>query len=118
MLDYFTRLETLDYLIRSKRTGAPRDLARRLKISERTLYDFLEVMRSLGAPIEYCKLTKTYYYTEKGSFNIRFKKAIRSLARQLNKNSLNPFIIAALMMFHLAGNCDLLEFLDIIFLNN
>ncbi|MDB5011808.1 MAG: hypothetical protein JWQ25_10 [Daejeonella sp.] len=73
-LPLFTRLETLDYLIKTKSSGQPEELARRLDISVRTLYNFLDTMRALGAPIDYCKLTRTYYYTEEGEFKIRFKK--------------------------------------------
>ena len=72
--DIFTRLEMLDHLIRLKCTGTPRLLARRLSISERSLYNFLELMRSLDAPIVYCKIRKSYYYAEEGMFNVRFTR--------------------------------------------
>ncbi len=74
MTAFLIRIETIDYLIRSRSTGSPNAFARRLGISERALYDTLDRMRFLGAPITYCKLNKTYYYTEKGGFDIRFKK--------------------------------------------
>lgn len=75
MLIYmFTRLETLDYLIRSKSTGTPTALAQRLGISKRTLFDSLDTMRSLGAPVCYDKYRKCYYYSEGGEFCLRFKK--------------------------------------------
>jgi predicted DNA-binding transcriptional regulator YafY len=70
----FNRLETVDYLIRSQSTGTPQNLSKRLGMSERSLYHFLDVMRSLGAPIAYCKSRKTYYYEENGSISVRFKK--------------------------------------------
>lgn len=73
-LHYFNRLERIDYLISSRRTGKPTEFAKRLGISERTLYDFLNVMRSLGAPIQYNKDVQTYYYSENGRFYIRFTK--------------------------------------------
>lgn len=71
---YFERLQTIDYLIRIKGTGKPAQLAKRLRISERTLYEFLKMMKDLGAPIEYDRYKESYYYTEKGGFNIRFVK--------------------------------------------
>lgn len=71
---YFERLQTIDYLIRIKGTGKPAQLAKRLRISERTLYEFLKLMKDLGAPIEYDRYKESYYYTEKGGFNIRFVK--------------------------------------------
>lgn len=78
MLIYmFTRLETLDYLIRSKSTGTPTALAKRLGISKRALFDALDTMRSLGAPVCYDKYRRCYYYSEEGEFCLRFKKERR-----------------------------------------
>jgi hypothetical protein len=74
LLDYFNRLESLDYLIRTKSTGSPSALARRLGISERTLYDYLDAMKALGAPIGYSKRNQSYYYKEKGEFCLKFRK--------------------------------------------
>lgn len=75
--DLFVRLETLDYLIFSRSTGTPDQLARRLSISKRSLYEFLALMKDLGAPIAYNRALRTYYYLERGSISIRFKKAIK-----------------------------------------
>ncbi len=44
---YFSRLEYIDYLIKSKSGGTPQQMARRLNISERTLFetaDFLIIL--------------------------------------------------------------------------
>ncbi|QEH40812.1 HTH domain-containing protein [Chitinophaga sp. XS-30] len=73
---YFERLQTIDYLIRIRGTGNPTQLANRLEISERTLYEFLRMMKDLGAPIEYDRYKETYYYGEKGGFNIKFSKSM------------------------------------------
>ncbi|HVI46789.1 MAG TPA: HTH domain-containing protein [Chitinophaga sp.] len=77
---YFDRLQTIDYLIRIKGTGKPAQLAKRLRISERTLYEFLKMMKELGAPIEYDRYKESYYYSEKGGFNIRFSKNLITVA--------------------------------------
>jgi len=71
---YFDRLQTIDYLIRIKGTGKPAQLAKRLRISERTLYEFLKMMKELGAPIEYDRYKESYFYSEKGGCNVRFSK--------------------------------------------
>lgn len=70
----FYRLARLDYLIRTKTTDTPAALAKRLGISVRTLYEFLDMMRALDAPICYCKKRKSYYYKEPGEFNMRFMR--------------------------------------------
>lgn len=73
-LQVFNRLEQIDYLIACKKTGKPKVLAKRVGISERTLFDFITLMKNLGAPISYCKQLKTYYYIDQGGFNVRFKR--------------------------------------------
>lgn len=71
-LQLFNRLERIDYLIRSKSTGTPDELARRLEISERTLYAFIHEMRAMGAPIGYSKARRSYYYLKEGKFGFGF----------------------------------------------
>jgi len=55
-------LERLDDLIRKKATGTPDDLAKRLNVSTRTVYNYLHDMRSMGAPVAYDYRLQTYYY--------------------------------------------------------
>ena len=69
---YFDRLEYLDYLIRKKGIGSPKILAKRLQISERSVYTYIELLKSLGAPINYSKERMTYYYELEGNINFKF----------------------------------------------
>lgn len=55
-------LERLDYLIRTKATGTPRELASRLKASERNVYRLIGKLREEGFPIAYDKCAESYYY--------------------------------------------------------
>lgn len=71
---YLSRLEYIDYLIKSKSGGTPQQMARRLHISERTLFETLAHMKDLGAPICYCRYRKVYYYDETGSFSFKFQR--------------------------------------------
>jgi predicted DNA-binding transcriptional regulator YafY len=70
----FSRLERLNFLIKSRSTGTPQALAKKLAVSERSLYVTLDLMKDLGAPICYCKQCKTYYYAEEGNLTVRFLK--------------------------------------------
>lgn len=72
----FNCLTRLDYLISTKSTGAPSQLARKLEMSERNLYYILDTMKTLGAPIIYCKRRKSYLYEEGGQFVIGFVKTL------------------------------------------
>lgn len=64
--DHYAKLQQADQLIRHKATGIPEEFARKLSVSERTLYHLLEEMKSLRFPIAYSKERCSYYYTEEG----------------------------------------------------
>jgi predicted DNA-binding transcriptional regulator YafY len=66
------RLIRLDYLIHLKATGKPADCAHRIGISERSLYDYLKLLKEMGAPIKFSRNRGTYYYNEEGRFRISF----------------------------------------------
>lgn len=72
---YFDRLDRLHELIRRKSTGTPPCLARRLDVSLRTTFDYINILRSLGADIHYCKTRESYYYSEEGTFYFKFIKS-------------------------------------------
>jgi predicted DNA-binding transcriptional regulator YafY len=64
----------MDRLIRSKATGSPDEFAVKLDISKRALFDNLNILKDLGAPIAYSKSRNSYYYNEEGGFQFSFKK--------------------------------------------
>ena len=66
LLEQLRMLERLDQLIRMKATGTPKQLARRLDISERQVYRLIHEMKESGFPIDYCKERQSYYYSGKG----------------------------------------------------
>lgn len=73
------RFERIDQLVRLKATGKPKALATRLNISERRMYDLINAMKEMGAPINYCHQRQSYYYKEDGRFhcNIQFEIGLR-----------------------------------------
>ena len=71
---YFDRVETIDRLIRIKGTGPPKQFAQKLDIGERTLFEIINLMKELGAPIKYCKGRQSYYYEHEGRFCLKFLK--------------------------------------------
>ena len=61
------KIERMDLLIRTNATGSPTDFAKRLGISTRTLFNYINFMKSqLRAPIEYSNTMQSYFYTERG----------------------------------------------------
>lgn len=73
---YFKRADRLDGLIRRKSTGSPRELAAKLNLSERSLYELINQMKELGAPITYCQPKKSYVYDIPVKFSFGFKKIV------------------------------------------
>jgi biotin operon repressor len=62
------RLKKLDALIQQSNTGAPEEFANRLGLSRSQLYNILDELKDLGAPIEYNRSLRSFYYRE--SFQI------------------------------------------------
>lgn len=72
MKHYLNLLLQLDQFIRVKGTGSPPEFARKMGISERSLYEYLKVLKDLGAPIKWSRQDKSYYYAIEGQFRICF----------------------------------------------
>lgn len=71
------RLNKLHRLIKTHRTGSPQELAEKLHISRRHLYNVLEDLRMLGARIDYSRSDYTYYYTN--HFELRLNLEVEYL---------------------------------------
>jgi predicted DNA-binding transcriptional regulator YafY len=72
MKEYLNLLQQLDQFIRRKKTGSPPEFARKMGISERSLYEYLKVLKELGAPIRFSRLEHSYYYEVEGQFYVSF----------------------------------------------
>ncbi|MBK7432536.1 MAG: HTH domain-containing protein [Chitinophagaceae bacterium] len=69
---FIERFKRIDEIIKNKSSGTPAQLAAKLDISESTLYEFIAVMKEMGAPIQYDKFAQRYVYEFPGHFNISF----------------------------------------------
>ena len=81
--EIFNRFLRIDHLIRIKGTGTPAQLAERLNLSERSIYDYINYMKTLGCPIKFDSFRATYYYEEEGFFVIAFFTKEKLLQLQL-----------------------------------
>lgn len=66
------QIKQINQLIVKKNTGKPAEMAVKLDCSLTTLFTYLSMMRTMGAPIQYNKFKQTYYYEEEGDFVIGF----------------------------------------------
>lgn len=72
LIEKLQLIERIDGLIRRKATGPPKELASRLNVSERTIYNIIDQMKIMGAPIKYCSSSSNYRYDSPVSFSFRF----------------------------------------------
>jgi predicted DNA-binding transcriptional regulator YafY len=71
--EFIKILKRMDHLIQTRSTGNPEDFAKRLCISSRSLYNYLALMKELGAPIRYSRHQETYLYAMDGRFIFEFE---------------------------------------------
>ncbi len=62
----------LDDLIKRKATSSPKNLASRLGLSERTVYNLINEMKRLGGPIYFCHSNNSYCYSEEVVLSIGY----------------------------------------------
>ncbi|MCU4164998.1 hypothetical protein [Carboxylicivirga caseinilyticus] len=55
-------MERIHMLIKRRATGTPNELSERMEISKASLHRILDVMKELGAPIEYSAVDQSYIY--------------------------------------------------------
>ena len=64
LLEQLEMLERLDKLIERKGTGTAEELALRLGICRRSVFNYMEKLRFYGAEIAFCPTRKSFYYVE------------------------------------------------------
>ena len=67
------RLQLLNKLIQEQNTGSPEELAKRLNVSRRQLYNYLESLKDIGIEICYSRKYDTFYFGDRKKLKINFK---------------------------------------------
>ncbi len=63
--------------IEQEETGNPAQFSKHLNISERMLYKYIYLLRiEFCAPIIYCRKSKSYCFTEKGSLDLIWQEEL------------------------------------------
>lgn len=70
---YLYAMRKLHQVISAGQTGTPEQLAEWLGVSVSTLYNYLNIMKDVGAPIIYDRKAKTYRYQVPVDFVFGFK---------------------------------------------
>jgi transcriptional antiterminator len=63
--EYLEKLEQLIKLIDHSNTGSPKELAKRLNVSERTLRRLIEKLRTKNNSIRFCRRSNSYISEKK-----------------------------------------------------
>ncbi len=92
---YPDRVKQLDQLIRMKATGTPKELAKKIGISERLLYDYLNELRESGAPVYFDKERCCYCYSEEVKFEFGFKVIESEELDKIKGGKINFFYLTA-----------------------
>lgn len=66
------RLQLLNKLIQEQNTGTPEELANRLKVSRRQLYNYLESLKDIGIEICYSRRYTSFYSENRKKLKIDF----------------------------------------------
>ena len=72
LLQQIELIERIDQLIRLKATGTPNNFARRLGISDSSLYRLIDTLKEMGAPIEFSVISQSYIYSNEVNFMCGF----------------------------------------------
>lgn len=78
------RLEKLHQLINQERTGTPKELATRMHLSERLVYNLIDRLKEYDAMIAYDRSRKTYYYSDDFQFCVNLSLSINGASRSTN----------------------------------
>lgn len=70
---YLNVLIRVDSLIHLQNTGTPADLAHKLNVSERTVYNIVAFLRELGGDIVYDKYRSSYCYRSSKRLFIKYE---------------------------------------------
>lgn len=81
--DLFDRLMQIDRLIQIKGTGTAEQLAKRLGMSRRSVYNHFNILKEMGACIKFDHFRNTYYYEQEGSLIIRFLPPPPQMSREV-----------------------------------
>lgn len=83
LFEQIDRMQFLHKCIVQESTGTPCELAQRLRISKRHLYNLLDEFKDMGAEIQYSRIKETFYY--KNNFCLEITCKITILAPQQEK---------------------------------
>jgi transcriptional antiterminator len=100
------RFQILNKLIHKQKTGSPEELANRLNLSRRQLYNYIEELKDLGMKVRYSRKHNSFYFDDSKKLEILFN--IEVLETEENTKTIGGKYINYLPCFFSAQNwCNL-----------
>ena len=90
-IEQLQRLQRMDGLIHRKGTGTAQELGSLVGIARSNVFNYLDILRSLGAEIDYCEFRKTYFYLNNTRPRLSIISASNSENMQGGKTFFNFF---------------------------
>ena len=72
------RLHQLHGLIKNENSGTPKQIARKMQISERSIYRLIEKLKDLNAEVCFDRKRNTYYYLS--PFELQFSITVKAIS--------------------------------------
>ena len=72
------RIQKINRMIKSARTGSPKEFAGELGISESHFYRYIDELQEMGAPIQYSRSRRTYFYENNSELSLSYSMKIIS----------------------------------------
>jgi biotin operon repressor len=94
---YLDRISKMHKLLMNRRTGSPEEFAGQLGVSRTCLYELIDEMKSRGAPIEYSKSARTFFY--KVPFEVSVTCSLRPLSYVEEKEFSGGNIFRSVLFF-------------------
>jgi transcriptional antiterminator len=67
-------IQLLIELIEQRNTGNSAEIAKKLGVSERMVYKYLDILKSeFDVPIKYSRVQNTYVFSEEGKIDLRWQ---------------------------------------------
>lgn len=78
VVNYIERINRTYRLIRMESTGCLSELAAKVRVSERTISNYLEELRLMGAEIKFSRVRNTYYFDNRFVLYATFEARIEA----------------------------------------
>ena len=80
------KFQILSKLVREQKTGSPEELANRLNVSRRQLYNYLEEFRDLGMEISYSRRYNSFHFDNSKKLEIHFNLEVIETDEKIKTN--------------------------------